>query len=114
MQAIWLEAGHLGLRDDVLQPVPLAGEALIRVLKAGICNTDIELVRGYYPFTGVLGHEFVGVVEAGPTAWIGRRVVGEINAVCGICLTCLAGRVVIVNSERYWGLSDATAPLPNI
>ncbi len=92
MQAIWLEAGHLGLRDDVLQPVPLAGEALIRVLKAGICNTDIELVRGYYPFTGVLGHEFVGVVEAGPTAWIGRRVVGEINAVCGICLTCLAGR----------------------
>ena len=62
------------------------GEALIRVRLAGICGTDLELVRGYYPFTGVPGHEFVGeVVESPVTSWIGKRVVGEINAVCSEC-----------------------------
>jgi threonine dehydrogenase-like Zn-dependent dehydrogenase len=82
----------LRLRDDVPKPVPPDEEALIRVLRAGICNTDLELVRGYYPFTGILGHEFVGVVEYGPDALLGRRVVGEINAVCGGCGACRAGR----------------------
>lgn len=77
---------------DVPVPVPPAGEALVRVLRAGICNTDIELTRGYYPFTGIPGHEFVGVVEQGPAPLTGRRVVGEINAVCGACETCRAGR----------------------
>src|SRR2546427_3470726 len=67
--------------NDVATPEPPPGEALVRVLRAGICNTDIELTRGYYPFTGILGHEFVGVVEQGPSALVGRRVVGEINAV---------------------------------
>ncbi len=66
----------------------------MRVRLAGVCNTDLELVQGYYPYTGVPGHEFVGVVEDAPGAaeWIGRRVVGEINAVCGECATCRAGR----------------------
>jgi len=66
----------------------------VRVRLAGVCNTDLELVQGYYPYTGVPGHEFVGVVEDAPGAaeWIGRRVVGEINAVCGECATCRAGR----------------------
>jgi threonine dehydrogenase-like Zn-dependent dehydrogenase len=61
---------------------------------AGICNTDRELVRGYYPMDGIPGHEFVGRVEAAPgnPGWIGRRVVGEINVVCGACDTCRAGR----------------------
>lgn len=68
------------------------GEALVRVLLAGICNTDLELVRGYYPYRGVPGHEFVGVVERGPEGLVGRRVVGEINAVCGVCRACRAGR----------------------
>jgi threonine dehydrogenase-like Zn-dependent dehydrogenase len=60
---------------------------------AGICNTDLELVRGYYPFAGVPGHEFVGEVEEAPSApeWIGRRVVGEINASCGRCDACARG-----------------------
>jgi threonine dehydrogenase-like Zn-dependent dehydrogenase len=63
------------------------------VTQAGVCNTDLELVKGYYPFTGVPGHEFVGeVVSAEPAEWIGRRVVGEINASCGACATCRAGR----------------------
>ena len=66
----------------------------MKVRVAGVCNTDLELVRGYYPYTGVPGHEFVGVVEDAPDApeWKGRRVVGEINAVCGDCPICRAGR----------------------
>jgi threonine dehydrogenase-like Zn-dependent dehydrogenase len=66
----------------------------VRVRLCGVCNTDLELVQGYYPYTGVPGHEFVGVVEEAPGApeWTGRRVVGEINAVCGECATCRAGR----------------------
>jgi len=89
MRALWLEDRRLRVRDDVPIPEPPAGEALVRVIRAGICNTDIELTHGYYPFTGIPGHEFVGVVEQGPWALVGRRVVGEINAVCG---ACLAGR----------------------
>ena len=66
----------------------------MRVRVAGVCNTDLELVRGYYPYAGVPGHEFVGTVEAasGAPEWVGRRVVGEINAACGACATCRAGR----------------------
>ncbi|MFN7928890.1 MAG: alcohol dehydrogenase catalytic domain-containing protein [Blastocatellia bacterium] len=78
-----------------LTDVPLperAGEALVRVTMAGICNTDLEIVRGYANFQGTLGHEFVGVVEVSPdAAQIGARVVGEINAGCGQCALCLAG-----------------------
>jgi len=92
LKALWLEDRQLRLRDDVPVPEPPDGEALVRVLRAGICNTDLELVRGYYPYTGILGHEFVGVVERGPSALMGRRVVGEINAVCGECDACRAGR----------------------
>jgi threonine dehydrogenase-like Zn-dependent dehydrogenase len=91
VRALWLENRQLDLRD-VQVPVPSPGEALVRVLKAGICNTDIELTRGYYPFTGVPGHEFVGMVESGGGALAGRRVAGEINAVCGTCRACVAGR----------------------
>jgi threonine dehydrogenase-like Zn-dependent dehydrogenase len=64
-------------------------EALIRLLKAGICNTDVEITRGYFGFRGVLGHEFVGVVEASSNrSFLGKRVVGEINAACGRCRYC--------------------------
>ena len=92
MRALWLENRHLDLRDDVPRPDPPPGEALVRVLKAGICNTDVELIRGYYPFTGIPGHEFVGVVEGARAPLAGQRVVGEINAVCGTCRACAAGR----------------------
>lgn len=85
-----------GLRLDANYPVPIppAGEALVRVLRAGVCNTDLELVKGYMNFKGVPGHEFVGVVEqaAGRKDLIGRRVAGEINAACGVCDTCRANR----------------------
>jgi threonine dehydrogenase-like Zn-dependent dehydrogenase len=69
-----------------------ADEALVRVLLSGICNTDLEIARGYAGFTGTLGHEFVGVVEdSTDRTLIGGRVVGEINAGCGNCDLCRAG-----------------------
>jgi threonine dehydrogenase-like Zn-dependent dehydrogenase len=74
---------------DLPRPVPARGEALVRVRMAGICNTDIELSRGYMGFRGVPGHEFVGVVEeCGNDRLLGKRVVGEINCVCGTCTFC--------------------------
>lgn len=70
-------------------PVPGPGEALVRVLAAGICNTDLEILRGYMGFRGVLGHEFVGIVEQAPNPQLaGKRVVGEINCVCHTCQYC--------------------------
>lgn len=67
-------------------------EALVRVLLSGICNTDLEIARGYAGFNGTIGHEFVGVVEESTDRkLIGRRVVGEINAGCGNCHLCRAG-----------------------
>lgn len=83
----------LCLVEDHPRPLAGLGEALVRVHLAGICNTDLEILRGYMGFRGVLGHEFVGTVEeAGDPDWVGRRVVGEINCACGTCATCLAGR----------------------
>lgn len=74
---------------DMAQPVPPPGEARIRVVLAGVCNTDIEILKGYMDFHGVPGHEFVGVVEAcGNKHLLGKRVVGEINCVCGQCRFC--------------------------
>jgi 2-desacetyl-2-hydroxyethyl bacteriochlorophyllide A dehydrogenase len=70
-------------------PVPQPGEALVRVRMAGVCNTDLEIARGYMQFKGVLGHELCGVVEQCADArWIGRRVAGEINLGCGACELC--------------------------
>lgn len=67
-------------------------EALVEVISAGICNTDLEIVKGYAAFRGTLGHEFVGrVAESPDTALIGKRVVGEINAGCGLCELCQSG-----------------------
>lgn len=92
MKGLLLDNGVLQFRSDLPVPHAPEGEVLIRVLRAGICNTDLELCNGYYPFEGVLGHEFVGIVAAGPQTWVGQRVVGEINAPCGACAVCEAGR----------------------
>ncbi len=79
MRAIVIEQG-LNFRTDWPDPQLLDGEAVIRTTMSGICKTDLELVKGYMGFHGVLGHEFVGVVsECGDPSWVGRRVVGEIN-----------------------------------
>lgn len=91
MKSLWLENNQLQLHTDRSVPEPQLGEALIRVLRAGICNTDLELLRGYYPYAGIPGHEFVGIVEQGPDPLLGQRVVGEINAACGQCRFCQQG-----------------------
>lgn len=70
-------------------PNPATDEVLVRVTRAGVCETDLQLIKGYMGFRGVLGHEFVGVAESGPYA--GRRVVGEINCACWNCETCRRG-----------------------
>lgn len=103
MRALWLEDRHLSMREI---DVPRAeGEALVRVTLSGVCGTDLELARGYYPFTGVIGHEFVGeVVESPDPTWIGRRVVGEINAVCGACESCRNGRPTHCESRTVLGI----------
>ena len=91
MLAVHLQDGRVEVRDEP-RPERTAGYALIRLLRAGICNTDLELQRGYYGFSGTPGHEFVGeVVEADSPAWIGRRVVGEINLACACCEWCRRG-----------------------
>lgn len=83
MQAVYLENGNLSYRADYPKPKPAAHEALVRVTLCGICSTDLEIVRGYVPgFKGVLGHEFVGVVEeAADASLIGKRVTSTINIV---------------------------------
>ena len=99
-----------------------AATALIRVSLAGVCNTDLEIVRGYMGFRGVLGHEFVGSVADGPVSWRGRRVVGEINFGCGVCATCQAGLGRHCPARRVMGILGAdgafaelvAVPVPNL
>lgn len=87
MRAVQLQDGPRLVELPV--PRPGKGEALVRVLAAGICNTDLELVRGYMGFQGVPGHEFVGLVEESTNPHLlGKRVVGEINCVCHQCAYC--------------------------
>ena len=90
MLALQFDENGLAVRKTAKPDRP--GEALVRVVVAGICNTDLEIVRGYAGFHGTLGHEFVGIVEDSPDgSGIGQRVVGEINAGCGTCDLCRAG-----------------------
>jgi 2-desacetyl-2-hydroxyethyl bacteriochlorophyllide A dehydrogenase len=123
MRALWLDRGRLEFRDAVPEPRPAAGEALIRVRLAGICGTDLQLLKGYYPFTGIPGHEFVGeVVAAADPAWIGERVVGEINLACGRCPSCRAGhprhceqRAVLGIKGRHGAFAEyLTLPVANL
>lgn len=105
MQALWLEDNQISIREIPVPTLP-ANEALIRVRLAGICATDLELVKGYYPYTGILGHEFVGeIVEApGAPERVGQRVVGEINAVCGTCETCKLGNPTHCENRTVLGI----------
>lgn len=103
MKALWLENNKIDLRNIAAPRRPT--EALIQIRKAGICSTDLELVKGYYPYTGILGHEFVGeVVEADDAFWMGQRVVGEINAVCNQCEQCLNGRSTHCENRTVLGI----------
>lgn len=91
MRGLVFDGTQLTLRGDLDKPIPADDQALLKVRRAGICNTDLEIVKGYMGFRGVLGHEFVAEVVAGAPEWVGRRVVGEINVACGQCDLCLRG-----------------------
>ena len=91
MRAVALD-GRLRFISNYPTRTPKPGWAIIQVLKAGICQTDLELMKGYMSFKGVLGHEFVGAVhQCDAPQWVGKRVVGEINAACGHCPWCQKG-----------------------
>jgi threonine dehydrogenase-like Zn-dependent dehydrogenase len=108
MRAVWLENQVLSFRKDVPVPGLLKGEALVKVRLAGICGTDLELVKGYYPYCGIPGHEFVGEVVQAPAAprRIGQRVVGDINIACGECADCLASRHGHCKNRRVLGIKN--------
>jgi len=97
---------RLELRE-VDTPRPVTGEALIRVLLAGICGTDRQILKGYSGFRGIPGHEFVGqVVECDAREWIGKRVVGEINVTCGRCDFCRRGLGRHCRERSVMGIVD--------
>lgn len=89
MRAVVLTGAHVEYRAHETPPAPQPHEIPVRVIAAGLCETDLQLAQGYMGFQGVLGHEFVGVAEEGQ--WAGQRVVGEINCSCHRCPTCLRG-----------------------
>ena len=97
MQALVFD-GDLSFRDDYPVPTPRAGEVLVQVRRAGVCNTDIEITHGYMNYRGVLGHEFVGQLADG------RRIVGEINASDGSCDACQRGDVTHCGNRSVLGI----------
>ena len=124
MQCLWLDQQKLVFQERVPIPTPGKDQALIRVLLAGVCSTDLELLRGYYPFSGIPGHEFVGIVVDSPEdpTWIGKRVVGEINIACGVCHNCLMDLTRHCDNRKTLGIHDwngvfaeyMVLPLPNL
>ena len=106
MRCVWLQNQQMTFRNDQPLPKPIAHEALVKVLLAGFCATDLEMLKGYYPFTGVPGHEFVGeIVESlERPALVGRRVVGAINISCGACDICRSGNDRHCRQRQVLGL----------
>jgi threonine dehydrogenase-like Zn-dependent dehydrogenase len=123
MRGLMLD-GEPRLLADLPVPTPPPGEALVRLRLAGICGTDLAMLKGYVPFRGVMGHEFVGEIAAAATApeRVGERVVGEINVVCGACGHCRAGRSNHCERRQVLGLRGRngvfaeylTLPLANL
>jgi threonine dehydrogenase-like Zn-dependent dehydrogenase len=103
MKALRVDKKKLAVRE--IEKPERGDEALVRVHLSGICNTDLEIARGYAGFKGTIGHEFVGVVEEAPDgAMVGQRVVGEINAGCGKCELCKAGDPRHCNDRTVLGI----------
>ncbi len=110
MQALHFDGKSARVTDHP-EPEPGPGMARLRVHLAGVCSTDLELVKGYMGFQGVLGHEFVGSVVDGPDSWRGRRVVGEINFACGHCETCARGLGRHCPTRSVMGIAQADGAL---
>jgi threonine dehydrogenase-like Zn-dependent dehydrogenase len=107
VQALFWDGQYLRL--DTAYPTPSADEttAVVHVYLAGICATDLQILRGYMGFQGVPGHEFVGEVSAGPAELIGTRVVGEINFACGHCPVCAQGLGRHCSARQVMGILNA-------
>lgn len=108
MQGLYYNGKAAEYRTNLPVPQPAGHESLVRILLASICNTDREVMRGYKPdFTGVMGHEFVGVVEqSSNAALVGKRVVGELNEGCGHCLYCRTQRTHHCENRKVIGLAN--------
>lgn len=104
MQALIFD-GSLSL-EEVPVPTPGAGEVLIKILCSSICNTDLEIIKGYMGFKGILGHEFVGEVVTTGSRFYKKRVVGEINCPCGTCYLCRTGRQTHCSNRSVLGIQD--------
>ena len=99
--------GKLRIEKNFPIPKRKPFEVLIRVLKAGICQTDLEIIKGYLHFQGILGHEFVGIIEESPNQkLLGKRVVGEINLACGKCIYCQEKMPSHCNARSVLGIKD--------
>ncbi len=88
MRALYWDGSQLSCQSDYPLVAANSRQALVKIHLAGICATDLQILKGYMGFTGVPGHEFVGSVREGPEQWLGKRVVGEINFGCGQCEFC--------------------------
>ena len=123
MRALLFDGSAVRFKSHHADPTPAPDEALIHVLAAGICQTDLEIAKGYLNFKGILGHEFVGTVTAcRDDRWLGKRVVGEINCVCSKCAMCQRGlsthclnRTVLGIAGRDGAFADfLTLPIRNL
>lgn len=102
MRAVTLYNSLLTFQSNVAEPIPKHGEVLVDITLAGVCETDLQLCKGYMGFSGIIGHEFVGVARSGRFA--GQRVVGEINCVCQECRWCRQGSGTHCPSRSVLGI----------
>jgi threonine dehydrogenase-like Zn-dependent dehydrogenase len=107
VQALFWDGQHLRLETAYPTPLADATSAVVRVHVAGICATDLQILRGYMGFKGVPGHEFVGQVSVGPADLVGTRVVGEINFACGRCSVCTQGLGRHCPTRQVMGILNA-------
>lgn len=96
---------------EISKPKPSSDEILIKISKVGICNTDIEITRGYMEFKGILGHEFIGYLESENSSLDGKRVTAEINCSCGKCDLCKSGRDRHCSTRTVIGISGRDGAL---
>ena len=107
MRALFWDGNNLRLETSYPTPEAIDAMALVRVRRAGICSTDLQIFKGYMGFRGVPGHEFVGEVLEGSNEWVEKRVVGEINFACGRCAFCVRGLGRHCGERKVMGIFGA-------
>ena len=107
MRALYWDGHDLRVQENCETPQASDDRALVRVRLAGVCSTDLQILKGYMDFRGIPGHEFVGEVKEGPDEFIGKRVVAEINFGCGTCASCLSGMKRHCPTRQVMGILSA-------